>query len=386
MPRLLLASNVFDEALARTVEQYKTGNRIVVSFSGGKDSTIVLELCIEAARITGRLPIDAVIRDEEIMLPGTYEYCERVHARTSEVNLRWIYMNQPIINMFNRENPYWWVFDPQLPPEQWVRKPPEFAEQWPDRVLNEMNSPARFPVPAGKQSVSVIGLRAQESRGRMMGLHSSGGYMSKPAGPNGVLKCRPIYDWLDGDVWRAIAVNKWDYNNAYDVMHRHGVRNKRLRIGPPTYNECSAELIPHAMEAWPTWFDRVAERCPGIRSVANYGLKAVLPQRLAGETWEQTFQRECVDTAPKWISERAIAIRKITLAAHARLSTTPLPERATNNMLPGEPGSWKALTEAYYRGDPFCAKSVHLPLMQPEYFRAGAGEWYEKPQKKIKSK
>ena len=73
-----LGLNVFDQAIDRLVKEYKDGHRIVVSFSGGKDSTVCLELCIIAATMTNRLPVDVVMRDEEIMHPGTYEYCERI--------------------------------------------------------------------------------------------------------------------------------------------------------------------------------------------------------------------------------------------------------------------------------------------------------------------
>src|SRR5688572_16949050 len=68
------STNVYDAALQRLVDAYKEGHRLVVAFSAGKDSTAVLEMAIQAARITGNLPVEAWMRDEEIMYPGTYEY------------------------------------------------------------------------------------------------------------------------------------------------------------------------------------------------------------------------------------------------------------------------------------------------------------------------
>ena len=81
MTRRLLGMTVFDAAIERMVEVYEQGHRVVVSVSGGKDSTCLLEVAVIAAEITGRLPVEAVTRDEEIMFPGTYEYLERVWQR-----------------------------------------------------------------------------------------------------------------------------------------------------------------------------------------------------------------------------------------------------------------------------------------------------------------
>jgi len=80
MPRKWLASNVLEASVQRMVKVYEEGHRVVVSFSGGKDSGTILEVCILAARRTGNLPVDVLMRDEEIMLPGTFEYAERTAA------------------------------------------------------------------------------------------------------------------------------------------------------------------------------------------------------------------------------------------------------------------------------------------------------------------
>lgn len=380
MPRRGIGMTVFDAAIDRMVDLYEQGHRVVVSISGGKDSTCVLETCIIAATLTDRLPVEAVTRDEEIMFPGTYEYLERVWERP-EVNLTHLVANQPIINVFNRPEPYWWVFDPTLDPSDWVRQPPPYATYITDLHIAAMTTKTRFPIEEenGQQLVSAQGLRVEESRGRLYGLHSSGGYLTKPHAQTGVIGARPIYDWRDGDVWRAIFDNGWDYNEAYDVMFRKGVPRKKLRIGPPSMNADSIGLLQEMQSAWPQWWDRVVDRLPGIKTAAQYGRRVLEPTRRLGETWETTFHRECIDTAPDWIAERAVMARDAILSTHRRHSTTPLPEVTPCHTCSGNSGSWRALAKSLYNGDPFSQKNTWLPYVEPEFFRPGAGRFSGAP-------
>lgn len=73
VPRFDLSTSVFDESLDRLELLYRAGHRVVVSFSGGKDSGICLEMALIAAANTGRLPVEVVMRDDEVMVPGTFE-------------------------------------------------------------------------------------------------------------------------------------------------------------------------------------------------------------------------------------------------------------------------------------------------------------------------
>lgn len=374
----MLHTDVFSMAVDRMIALYKEGHRIVVSFSGGKDSGCVLEICRIAARETGRGPVEVVLQDEEIAYPGTYEYCERV-ANLPDVSFNWLVMQQPMLNAFNREAPYFWCFDPLLKPEQWVRKPPARALYVPEKEISQMTVPWRFPPPEGKNLYAVMGLRISESHGRMYGLFSSGGYVTKP-NKWGVAGVRPIYDWTDGDVWRALSMNKWDYNKAYDTFLALGVPARRLRIAPPTMHVNGIGALSTAAQAWPKWFDKVAERLPGVRTAAQFGLKSVLPARKLGETWEACFQRLCIDEAPVWIGARAKKLRERMVHTHTRHATYPMPEVKPCYTCTGRLGSWKKLTLAVFNGDPFSTKtSSLLPWVAPEFFRKGAGEWIAGP-------
>lgn len=382
MPQRLLESNVFEAALSRMTEVYEAGHRVLVSMSGGKDSTVAFHICLLAAEATGRLPVEAVMRDEEIMFPGTFAYMERV-AATRDVDLNWMIANQPVINVFNRRAPYFWTFDPELDPEEWVRQPPDFAERIPEKVIQGMVNRERFPPDDGKELIAVLGLRASESPARRMGIFSSKGYLTTSPNSWGTRYARPIYDWKDGDIWKAIGENEWDYNNAYDVLYRLGVSRNLLRIAPPTLTAASIPNLTIASSAWPKWFDRVIDRLPGVRSAAMYGRRSVTPIRRSGETWEECFWRTCVEEAPGWIATRArIAIRSRT-GLHRGHSETPLPQVQTcPRCVPM--GSWRAMANAIYMGDPFCLKfnasrtdkaKLSFPYIEPEFFREGAGRW-----------
>lgn len=379
MTRQILQVDVFTAAVERMYSLYKDGHRIVVSFSGGKDSGAVLEVCIIAAKKAGRLPVEVVTRDEEVDYPGTYEYTVRMWERP-ETDLRWFVAHQPVVNCFNREQPYFWVYDPLLPESEWMRPMPDFAEVIPEKNINGMITEDRFPPDPGKNLYSVLGLRGQESNRRLMGLHNSGSYITKTK-VNGAYFARPIYDWTDGDVWLAHNLHKWDYNSAYDVMHRMGVDRSRLRIAPPTLSIAGAEKIQLASKAWPQWFDKAVKRLPGIRSVAMFGRRAIEPTRRLGETWEENYQRVCIEEAPEWIAERARRVKDVIQSRHAGHATGPLPEIVACRHCTGGMGSWKKLTRVMYLGDPFATWTDYLGLkyVEPEFFRQGAGTWGGKP-------
>ncbi|OYT62417.1 hypothetical protein B6U67_04485 [Methanosarcinales archaeon ex4484_138] len=377
MPKREIDMNVFDAAVDRMKKLYANGHRIVVSFSAGKDSGVCVEICRIAAEATGRLPVEVAMRDEEIMFPGTFEYAERL-AKDPDIDFNWIVAGQPIVNVYNRKSPYFWVFDDRLSPDEWVRQPPDWATWIEEKHIQGMTIPKRFPPDAGKTLFTVIGLRTTESRGRAMGLYSSRGYLTQP-NEYGVRLCRPIYDWKDGDVWKAIHDNGWDYNSAYDTMHRMGISRNRLRIAPPTLTTVGITTLQMAARAWPKWFEKVCARLPSVRLVAHYGKAMLQPRRNLGETWEECFQRTCIDEAPDWIAERAIIARDHYVNRHARHSTQPFPQ-STNCPRCQKIGSWRALAQIMFMGDPFSLKvggdmpGKLLPL-EPEFFREGAGTW-----------
>jgi predicted phosphoadenosine phosphosulfate sulfurtransferase len=373
MGKRYIGINVFDNALLRLVKLYEDGHRVIVCFSGGKDSDCCLELAIMAATQTGRLPVEVVMRDEEIMFPGTYEYAERVMNRP-EVKFYWLIAGQPIINAFNRAMPYWWVFDP-LEKDKWLRPFPDWAIKIPELNIDHLVTKGRFPPPEGKELFKVIGLRTQESLNRKRGLASSGDWLTKP-NSLGVRAARPIFDWTDSDVWKAHRDFQWDYNKAYDVMRRFGFKARELRIAPPTL-EAGLNALKTAAAAWPDWFRKLSNRLPGIRSAAQFGVHAVRPVRKLGEDWEHCCTRSLKES-PDWIRERGEIIVRRVVAHHRAHSTMPFPQ--SDRCFSCVIGSWKKLAEIVYTGDPFCMKQGYVPYIEPEFFRPGAGVWGGKPQ------
>ena len=70
--------SVLDLAYERLNNVFDQFDTVSVSFSGGKDSTICLNLTLEVARQRNRLPLDVVHWDEEAIPYQTEEYVRRV--------------------------------------------------------------------------------------------------------------------------------------------------------------------------------------------------------------------------------------------------------------------------------------------------------------------
>jgi len=283
-----LSVDVFTAAKERIRRVYNGYDVVVVSYSGGKDSTCVLELSIEVARELGKLPVDVLFCDEEVLLPETEEMVMRTMERP-EVDLKWVCAPVLYWDASSNEEPHWWPWDPTKK-DVWVREPPPFAIWLPE---------VKHPLPASVMKLlygpehgkvaSVIGLRGYESRPRMYGLISSGSYIARGPAPH-IGKVRPIYDWRDKDVWLAIHRFGWDYNRVYDRMYRLRGNPKELRVAVPT----SIEAMRH-WDDWqkmhPDFWNRMRRRFPNIHSLAMFNHDLHRPVRKQGETWQQASHR-----------------------------------------------------------------------------------------------
>ena len=115
--------NVYDAAKERIRYLYQRFDHVVVSFSGGKDSTALLNVTIEVARELGRLPVRTVFFDEEAIHPPTIEYVERTRQRP-EVEMEWYCLEFKHRNACSNEEPFWYCWDSEKQ-DLWVRPIPE---------------------------------------------------------------------------------------------------------------------------------------------------------------------------------------------------------------------------------------------------------------------
>ncbi len=214
-----LDKNVLEAAQERIAYVFDEFERIYVSVSGGKDSTVLYHLALNEATRRGR-QIHLFFLDQELEYDSTIRLMRTMMHHPNVVPL-WhqvpIYMTNA--TSYTEEMLYAWG-----PGEEWIR------EKEPDSIHSiDADYPKRFypffdwfekQQPEG--SAFLVGLRADESLNRFRAVTKHPGYKdvrwsSKTANP-GAFKFYPLYDWGHGDVWKYIDDNGVPYNAIYDKM------------------------------------------------------------------------------------------------------------------------------------------------------------------------
>lgn len=307
MPKFLwgkqaLDVDVYEAALDRVRLAYRTFDNVIVSFSGGKDSTAILNVTCQIAREQGRDPVETWFLDEEAIATETADYVRRVAAR-DDVDLTWFTIPVRHQNGCSRESPWWYPWGPE-DRHLWVREPPTEAVGPDDLDWYEDEGPDRRPTwPDFAKHLAhmrrgttgfIMGIRADESIVRRAAVANA-----RPdnfiieASPR-VSKVYPIYDWSTPDVWTAPKLYGWDYNEAYDLMEMAGIAPHDQRCAPPFGDNPRKGLWMWSV-CFPDVWERLCRRVPGAATGARYGdgqlYSANKRTKPDGLTWKRWIRR-----------------------------------------------------------------------------------------------
>lgn len=312
--------NVLTAANERIKFIFDNFPRIYISFSGGKDSGVMLNLFLDYMRKNNiQRKIGVMILDNE----ANYEYSLQFMHRIIEANLdlldvywcclpitlpctvssyavdwqcwgendkdRWIkpMSDKPyIVNLQNHKFPFF-------------RENMGYQEFWDN--FGEWYA-------GGQNAACCIGIRTAESLNRFRAIMNQkkeilGGQMWTKRNMEHVYNCYPIYDWRTEDIWTANAKFEWDYNKLYDIFQKAGIPISKMRVASPFMSESKSSLGLYRVIDPHVWA-KLCARVQGANFLATYGKQInynsfKLPP---GHTWK-SFVKFLLATLPKEVAE-----------------------------------------------------------------------------------
>jgi predicted phosphoadenosine phosphosulfate sulfurtransferase len=364
-----LGINVMQAAQTRISRVFDDFPRIYVSFSGGKDSTVMMHLVLAEARRRSRR-VGVLCVDLEAQYALTIEHVAAMYAEYADViDPYWVALPISLRNAVSQFQPQWQCWDPAAQ-ESWVRHPHPSSitdvSRW-DWFTPGMEFEDFVPAfgewyAQGKLCCCFVGIRTAESLNRWRTIASQKKQRFEGLGwttrvIETVYNAYPIYDWRTEDIWTYLGRHRLSYNRLYDRMHQAGLTIHQQRICQPYGDDQRKGLWLFQVIEPETWAKIVA-RVNGANSGALYAqdrgnitgvAKVTKPP---GHTWE-SFAKLLLATMPPKMKEHyenKIAVFEHWYQQRGYFQGIPDEGSATDRKEP----SWTRICKCLLRNDYWC--------------------------------
>jgi len=376
--------SVYAAAIERTQYAFDNFNKVYVSFSGGKDSSVMLHVAAQEAIRRDR-KIGLLIIDLEAQYTNTIDHIHEMIEMYEEVlDVFWVCLPISLRNAVSNFEPKWKCWDAEVK-DHWVRDMPKvegvisdysFFDFFQDGMEFEEFMVLFGEWYAGDEpTAGLIGIRADESLNRFRTIASSTKEMHEDkrfttkVSPN-LYNVYPLYDWKTQDIWKFHNLHPdLPHNQVYDLMHLAGMSIHQMRLCQPYGDDQRRGLwLYHILEP-ATWY-KVVARVNGVNSGALYinekgnvnGYNKI--SKPEGHTWE-SFCKLLLATMPEKTRSHYVPKFRDWMARWK--------QRGYHNGIPDEAPrqlenkywapSWRRLCKVLLRNDWWCKG---LGLTQPK--------------------
>lgn len=342
--------------------------KIYVSFSGGKDSSVMLHLVMNEARRRNR-KVGVLFVDLEAQYSLTIQFVQSQFEKYADlIEPFWVALPIHLRNAVSQYEPQWVCWQPGRE-HDWVRQPnplsitsdEHFPFFRPAMEFEEFVAEFAEWYADGKLCACFVGIRADESLNRYRTIaRRKSTFESRQwmtwLGEH-AFNVYPIYDWRTSDIWIYNGKFKADYNPLYDRMHQAGLTIHQARICQPYGDDQKRGLwLYHIIE--PETWGRVVARVNGANQGANYiqetgnmtGYRKITkPDHLS---WE-AFAHLILDSMPSSTAEHyknKIAVFLKWYESRGYPRGIPDEGSATDRTIP----SWTRICKALLRNDYWC--------------------------------
>ena len=383
----ILEQDVLEASVERIRWTLENFPKVCVSFSGGKDSSIMLNLTVQLARQLKK-KISILFIDWEAQFNYTINYVEEIRVACQDVTDQFFWVALPLTtqNSLSQYSPTWQCWEPGV---EWVRQPPEHAITQAD-ALSFYEHGMTFEAFVGKfadwfannrPAAMMVGIRADESYNRFLSIASARKMRfadDKPwttIAPHGhAWYVYPIYDWKTADIWTWFGKTRNPYNPLYDLMFQAGVPTRYMRICEPFGPEQRQGLwLYHVIE--PDLWAIMCERVSGASSGGIYAgqdnqfyghRKLTKPEHLS---WRE-YVLFLLDSMPEETAEHyrnkiAVYLRWFV----DKQGMAGIPDTQTGDTGTKDIPSWRRICKVLLNNDYWCRALSFSPTKPKTYQR-----------------